>query len=555
MKILLHHPSETDGTSFYRCFGPFNDLARNDSEITVVNGNIELSWAQITQFDLVFIQRPASPYHMDLVKLCKAYGVPVWVDWDDHYFNIPDSNPRKEFYTKYHINIVRWVARNADYITVSTQFLYEEFHKYNGNIKLIPNAIDTHFFDTDIHTEFPREKVILWRGSDTHKESLDFFKEEILELMDETPDYVWAFFGYYPEWAVEHLPSNRIRLYDYDGPIEFTNALFKIRPQIVYITLKDNEFNRSRSHVGWLEATYAGATVVAPDFPEWKRLPVSLYYKPNPDFKPEAAELIKDLNRDIEVPDFKVAFMKALSDDGRLQNKSTSMLYDYRLSKINQMRKEILMELTNTTYKLKKRGHLTGAIELAGPFSDAEFFRYGSDHGWNQDNPNWIAGQENMATYLQDKLGAQSVVDIGCGTGALLEVLRKRGVVAFGVDSNVDNFKYFKKRNPDLEEFYIQEDASNVILGNPMDVVVSIEVFEHMPDEVCHRILQNWKGNCKFFVFSSTPYHSTPEFDQQWGHINVKPTPHWIKLFEDNGFRLVQKLDFPTPWSLLFISI
>jgi hypothetical protein len=37
------------------------------------------------------------------------------------------------------------------------------------------------------------------------------------------------------------------------------------------VPLRDNAFNRCRSNLAWIEATCAGAVVIAPDWEEWRR--------------------------------------------------------------------------------------------------------------------------------------------------------------------------------------------------------------------------------------------------------------------------------------------
>ncbi len=52
-------------------------------------------------------------------------------------------------------------------------------------------------------------------------------------------------------------------------------------------------------------------------------------------------------------------------------------------------------------------------------------------------------------------------------------------------------------------------------------------------DEKLIPFLTNLK--CKYFHFSSTP-HKT-DFDEKWGHINIKSEEEWVALFEKCGFK------------------
>lgn len=533
MRILVFHPLENDGTSFYRAYGPLSALQRKHNDIHLTNAkHHDISWDFLRQFDVLFMQRPASRYHFDFAELAKRYGIPVWLDWDDHYLAIPEDNPRKKLYTEYHVDQVREVAKIADAITVSTEPLSEVFSQFNENVFVIPNAHDFDLLsDNDMRVFSGTSKVILWRGSDTHQGDFDHFKEPLIELMNETTDYVWAFFGHCPKWAIDVLPSNRIRLYGYDGVVEYIRRMAEVNPRLVYIPLVDNEFNRARSNIGWIEATYAGAVTLMPNnMPTWKDLP-GFYYNDAGDFKEKFLHALENASDEIQ---------------GEAAQK---LLTSFRLEKVNELRRQLLGDLV--TRRIRTQDKKPSEVK---PFTDQEFFEYGKTHGWTQLNSDWIKGQEKTAKLLTETLGAKSVLDIGCGTGALIEVLLNQGVVAMGVDSNPYNKEFFVRRNPKFGPMFIQGNAQDFRPGEYFDAVVSIETFEHMPDEVCTQVLYNVWDKCKWFLFTSTPYHSTPDFDRQWGHINVKPTEHWIKFFEERGFKLFQRLDWPTKWAVLFIS-
>ncbi len=531
MKILVHHPSSNDGTSFYRGFGPLNALVKQypDIEITDLALYPQYSWANLTRYDLVFLQRPASPWEVRLIKLCNTYNIPVWCDWDDNYFDIPESNSRKQFYTPYHIDCVRYCAKNADLVTVSTHFLKEKFSEHNTNVHIVPNALIQRSFSIEDSKLYPeRDNLILWRGSDTHGESLEFYKEEIIKCMDETKDYVWGFFGFCPQFAIDHLPSSRIRIYATDGCIEYLNTLLSLRPRMMYVVHNDTDFNKSRSNIAWMEATYAGAVCLTPDTKEWSTLP---------SFKYSGKE------------NFVQQFVAALSSDEiHIDNSRDHLIANYQLDNVNTFRKQLA-----TTAIGNKRRKLP-PVDLPLPFTNQEFLQFNKEHGWTSESNDWVKGQDKFADIIKNDLKATSVVDIGCGPGGLLESLIKAGVHCIGIDGNPLNKEFFDKRNPEYKHRFYNEYAQNVIPEEKYDLVTCVEVMEHIPDEVNEKILEIWRDKCKMFLFTSTPYTTTPEFDNQWGHINVKPTDHWIKFFEERGYVLAQRMDYPAAWALLFLS-
>ena len=53
-----------------------------------------------------------------------------------------------------------------------------------------------------------------------------------------------------------------------------------------------------------------------------------------------------------------------------------------------------------------------------------------------------------------------------------------------------------------------------------------------------------------YVLFSSTSEKT--DYDEQWGHINVKQQAEWIVMFKRMGYELDRHLFAPTSWSKLF---
>lgn len=164
-----------------------------------------------------------------------------------------------------------------------------------------------------------------------------------------------------------------------------------------------------------------------------------------------------------------------------------------------------------------------------------------------------------ISTYLSDKnyhdlfhhtadhiikhLSPKTMLELGCGPGVLVAALLERGVDAKGIDRN----RYFKKM---AEEQIILADLRNYQVTSPVDVITCIEVFEHMSDNELAGLLPQIAANCKWFVFSSTPY-SSPS-DMEWGHVNIKSKAEWIKIFGQHGLSLMHNWALPTHWTMVF---
>ena len=145
------------------------------------------------------------------------------------------------------------------------------------------------------------------------------------------------------------------------------------------------------------------------------------------------------------------------------------------------------------------------------------------------------------------KFNPESLLDIGCGSGAMIEFLLNNAVNASGIDNNKYAYDYYCNRNPDLIEHYLFKDVVHINEGY-YDVVSAIESFEHFDDYAIDVIMTSLQ--CKYFVFSSTS--AKAEDDIEWGHINVKTQSEWIKLFSKFDYELIEQWTIPTNWTKVF---
>jgi cyclopropane fatty-acyl-phospholipid synthase-like methyltransferase len=114
-----------------------------------------------------------------------------------------------------------------------------------------------------------------------------------------------------------------------------------------------------------------------------------------------------------------------------------------------------------------------------------------------------------------------SMLDIGCGTSAMVNLARKLGMDAIGVDQIA--------REPDLEH----DLRKPFNLGKTYALVMCIEVAEHIPENDSGIFLQNAISHVMRngrFVFSAAPPAQHGE-----GHVNLKPAEYWRDRIYDRG--------------------
>lgn len=77
------------------------------------------------------------------------------------------------------------------------------------------------------------------------------------------------------------------------------------------------------------------------------------------------------------------------------------------------------------------------------------------------------------------------ILDFGCGYGALLYILKKKGYNVFGIEPSIKNFKIAKKINRNVKNGYLNY---NTFRSGSFKVVISLYVFTYIDD--LHKIFK-----------------------------------------------------------------
>src|SRR5262245_46446109 len=101
---------------------------------------------------------------------------------------------------------------------------------------------------------------------------------------------------------------------------------------------------------------------------------------------------------------------------------------------------------------------------------------------------------------LVDLLNPESVVDIGCGSGAWLSVFQEYGLDILGVDEQYVLDLASLQIQPDC--FQSADLSKPLNLGKAFDLVISLEVAEHIDAESADRFIDNLVS-CGSIIFFS----------------------------------------------------
>jgi len=149
-------------------------------------------------------------------------------------------------------------------------------------------------------------------------------------------------------------------------------------------------------------------------------------------------------------------------------------------------------------------------------------------------------------------MGCQSVFEFGSGLGFFLSACQRIGLYNHvGYDINPYEREFAISKGVTADRYLLQKGKFKI--KGKYDAIYSTEVFEHIFDQDLKLILPELSKACtKYFYFTSTPNRTTPEWDAEWGHINIKQKDEWIELFEKYGFDYLQDATDVTSWGLLF---
>lgn len=157
----------------------------------------------------------------------------------------------------------------------------------------------------------------------------------------------------------------------------------------------------------------------------------------------------------------------------------------------------------------------------------------------------WLRFFDTIAEHIVNDIQPTTVLDAGCAMGFLVESLRQRGVEAFGMD--VSEYA-IQNVHPDIKP-YCWVGSITEPFPQRYDLIVSIEVLEHMPADEAEQAIANF---CKYtddILFSSTPFDY-----KEVTHINVRLPEYWGAEFARYGFFRDVDFDasFITPWAARF---
>ncbi len=169
---------------------------------------------------------------------------------------------------------------------------------------------------------------------------------------------------------------------------------------------------------------------------------------------------------------------------------------------------------------------LPGTAAAAGGLYDASYYASHCGEPYGRE-PVWLEFFGGIAERLVAQIRPGSVLDVGCASGLLVESLRERGVAAWGIDIS----EYALGQVAPAMRAFCRLAQATEPLGQRYDLIVCIEVVEHLAAADGLRLIDNLCAHSDDIVFSSSPLDR-----DEPTHLNVQEPEVWATFFAERGF-------------------
>ena len=136
---------------------------------------------------------------------------------------------------------------------------------------------------------------------------------------------------------------------------------------------------------------------------------------------------------------------------------------------------------------------------------------------------------EGTLRWAINKLGIQSMLDVGCGPGGMVELANNLGVHAHGLDGD-----YTLKRYDDTK-FTIHDFTNGPApISNNFDLAWSVEFVEHVYEKYIPNYVKAMQ-KCKYLIMTYAPVGHGGHH-----HVNENTQEYWIDTMSGYGFKYLE---------------
>jgi hypothetical protein len=147
--------------------------------------------------------------------------------------------------------------------------------------------------------------------------------------------------------------------------------------------------------------------------------------------------------------------------------------------------------------------------------------------------PDHLGGHENEThlddgalSYIMEKFGVKSMIDVGCGPGGMTELARSKGLEVLAIDGD-----FVVDRN--IDDVVIHDyQVSAYKPDKNYDLAWCVEFVEHIEAQYIQYFVTTFQS-CKYVIMT----HAFPD-QPGWHHVNCQPTEYWVAVMQAFGFEV-----------------
>ncbi|HLT73024.1 MAG TPA: methyltransferase domain-containing protein [Cyclobacteriaceae bacterium] len=154
---------------------------------------------------------------------------------------------------------------------------------------------------------------------------------------------------------------------------------------------------------------------------------------------------------------------------------------------------------------------------------------------------------EVIVPLIMDLFPVTSVLDVGCGLGTWMRVFQDAGVKdILGIDGDyVDKSKLVISE----EHFFSRDLRMPFDLGRKFDLVISLEVAEHLPPQHAGTFISSLCAHSDRIIFSA----AIPGQGGQ-NHLNEQWSTYWTEMLAQHGYQRIDAIR-PQVWNLKSVDV
>ena len=200
-----------------------------------------------------------------LLTIRDILGIKLFVDIDDNVFEVHPHN-----YAYREVNkdteackAFAYLFKEADGLICSTQPLADYMKAYNKNITVIENSIDKEIWNVPLKKNKSGKVKIGWVYGPTHEQDINVFVPVVKELLKKYKNIEFHHIGWQSE-VFERMERQKMT-FGTSGYKEFPTFLASQGMDILVAPLIEDEFNRGKSNIKWMEGAMCEVPMVCSD--------------------------------------------------------------------------------------------------------------------------------------------------------------------------------------------------------------------------------------------------------------------------------------------------